>query len=153
MWKYRKNNGPGVAKRLTSARSLWVIASLAGLAGLAMAWGPDVAALSTEHPIEWDGERWSAFSSEEKAAFLGGFLAGAAASQAYAGARVDSIFDPEALADRLARVRSERALHFPYGANLYYVRLHDYYFYVDRRDRPLYRAIAELNHQLQTLNR
>jgi sensor domain CHASE-containing protein len=26
--------------------------------------------------------------------------------------------------------------------------LHDYLFYVDRRDQPLYRALAEINHSL-----
>ncbi len=101
------------------------------------------------NPLEWDGHRWSEFSPPEKEAFLGGFLAGAAASQAY-GVLTDTVFDPEGLATQIGQLRTEAALNFPYGLNLYHARLHDYYFYIDRRERPIYRAIAELNFQLQT---
>lgn len=115
-----------------------------------VALGAGVAGRPAEHSIEWDGHRWLAFSSDEKNAFLGGFLAGAAASQAYVALAGDTIFDAEALADRLARLRADRALNFPFGANLYHARLHDYYFYVDRLDRPIYQVMAEINHRLQT---
>jgi hypothetical protein len=108
------------------------------------------AAAAADNPIDWDGHRWAAFSSAEKDAYLGGFLAGAAASQAYAVLETDTVFDVEALERRLVEIRSNNGLHFRYGANLYHARLHDYYFYVDRLERPVYRVMAELNFQLQT---
>ena len=101
------------------------------------------------HPLDWDGHRFLEFSPEAKDAYLGGFSAGAAASQAYPILK-DSVFDPELLAERLSALRAERELNFPYAPNLYRARLHDYYFYIDRRERPIYRAIAELNFQIQT---
>lgn len=123
-----------------------------GVTGLLAGWvlSSEARVQAAEHPIEWDGHRWSQFSPQEKGAFLGGFLAGAAASQAYGVVLEDTVFDSEALAERVARLRSEAALNFPFATNIYHARLHDYYFYIDRRERPIYRAIAELNFQLQT---
>ncbi len=119
------------------------------LAGYVLASEASLGAEAAVHPIEWDGHRWSEFSPQEKGAFLGGFLAGAAASQAY-GVLADTVFDPEGLAGRIGELRTEAKLNFPFGMNIYHARLHDYYFYIDRRERPIYRAIAELNFQLQT---
>lgn len=119
-----------------------------GLGGLGSGWAAR-AAVVERHAPEWDGHRWSEFSPAEKDAFLAGFLAGAAASQAYPVLLEDTVFDPGALEERLAALRSDGALTFPYAASLYRARLHDYYFYVDRRDRPIYRALAELNFQIQ----
>lgn len=120
------------------------------IVGATLAPGSGDGETSDEHPLEWDGQRWTGFSPQAKDAFLGGFLAGAAASQAYSALAGDTVFDPGALAERISELRAERALNFPFGVNLYHARLHDYYFYVDRRERPIYRAIAELNFQLQT---
>lgn len=120
------------------------------LAGYVLASESKLEAAAAEHPVEWDGHRWSEFSSPEKDAFLGGFLAGAAASQAYSLLMPDTVFDPQALGSALSKLRSDGGLSFPYGLNLYHARLHDYYFYIDRRERPIYRAISELNFQLQT---
>lgn len=101
------------------------------------------------HPLEWDGHRWvNGFEAGEKLAFLGGFLAGAAASQVYP-AETDSVLDLDEIAGRLEEFRRDRRLNFPFGPNLYHARLHDYYFYVDRLDRPLYRVMTELNFRLQ----
>lgn len=119
------------------------------LAGYVLASEASPGAEAAEQPIEWDGHRWSKFSPQEKGAFLGGFLAGAAASQAYGVLLEDTVFDAEALGERLAGLRSEDSLNFSFGLNLYHARLHDYYFYIDRRERPIYRAISELNFQLQ----
>ncbi len=115
-----------------------------------VALGAVAVARDADGPTEWDGHRWLAFSPAEKDAFLGGFLAGAAASQAYAVLAGDTVFDADAIAERLAELRAERALNFPFGMNLYSARLHDYYFYSDRLERPIYQAIAEINHRLQT---
>ncbi len=120
------------------------------LAGYVLASESKLEAAVADHPVEWDGHRWSEFSPEAKDAFLGGFLAGAAASQAYSRVAPDTIFDPEALGSGLSELRSDGGLNFPFGLNLYHARLHDYYFYIDRRERPIYRAISELNFQLQT---
>jgi hypothetical protein len=107
------------------------------------------AAQRPPHPLEWDGHRWSDdLASDEKLAFLAGFIAGAGAAQAYPGAEAAE-FDGEAMERRVQELREQGELNFKYGTTLYYSRLHDYYFYVDRRDRPLYRAIAELTFRLQ----
>ncbi len=129
-----------------------VIAVSCLLAGIGLARGFVTKAPESDR-VEWDGHRWSEASSEAKLAFLDGFLAGAATSQAYSSIAGDSVFDAELLMERVASLKSERQLNFPYAANLYYVRLHDYYFYMDRRERPLYRAISELNFSLQNRNR
>lgn len=105
------------------------------------------ASTSGLHPLEWDGHRFIEFSPAEKEAYLGGFIAGAGASQAYV--VLADVFDRELLGETLSELREERGLNFPYAPNLYHARMHDFYFYVDRRDRPIYQAIAELNFQLQ----
>ncbi len=128
-----------------------LVLAVAGLVvGLLLGHGIGAGAVSVEsHPLEWDGHRFVEFSPEAKDAYLGGFIAGAGAAQTYS-VLTDSIFDPEALEEQLSKLRAERGLHFPYAPHLYHARLHDYYFYIDRRERPIYRAIAELNFQLQT---
>lgn len=100
------------------------------------------------HPLEWNGHMWTEFGPQEKRAFLGGFIAGAGASQVYPGPQ-DTVFDPDYMATELQRLRKEGELHFPFAPSLYNARIHDYLFYVDRRERPLYQAIAELNFRLQ----
>lgn len=100
------------------------------------------------HPLEWDGHMWTEFGPQEKRAFLGGFIAGAGAAQVYPGPQ-DTVFDPDYMAAELQRLRQGGDLHFPYAPSLYDARIHDYLFYVDRRDRPLYRALSELNFRLQ----
>ncbi len=148
MWKFARVHSLTQPELSVGAGIL--ISILGILVGVALAQGPVAKGATLAHPIEWDGHRWSEFSAEQKEAFLGGFLAGAAASQAYAELLGDTVFDAEALAERLATLRSDRSLYFAYALNLYHARLHDYYFYIDRRDRPIYRAITELNFQLQT---
>lgn len=128
------------------------MAALLGLIGVASVLGlrhqPETAAVDT-NPIDWDGHRWSEFSSAEKDAFLGGFLAGAAAVQAHEALQDGASFDAEALTEQVDRLRSERRLIFRYAPSLYHARLHDYLFYVNNREHPLYRALAEVNFEIR----
>lgn len=146
MWKSRKR-----VRVQATARWVAAVAVLLGLVGVTAALGlrqrPENPV--TQNPIDWDGHHWSTFSSAEKEAFVGGFLAGAAAAQAYEVLEGEPTFDGEALEEQVRRLRAERMLVFPYAPNLYHARLHDYLFYVNNRERPLYEAMAELNFEIR----
>lgn len=139
-------------KGTTSLRAGLAMAVAGLVTGLLLGWGFAAEAGSPEpHPLEWDGHRFVEFSPEAKQAYLGGFIAGAGASQAYS-ILTDSGFDADLLEEHLGKLRADGELSFPYAPNLYHARLHDYYFYVDRLERPIYRVISELNFQLKTRN-
>lgn len=146
MWKSLERVRVPTAARWTAA-----VAVLLGVVGLTAAPGlrqrPENPV--TQNPIDWDGHHWSRFSSAEKEAFLGGFLAGAAAAQAYEALEGEPTFNGEVLKERVARLRAEGMLVFPYAPNLYHARLHDYLFYVNNREQPLYEAIADLNFEIR----
>ncbi len=130
-----------------SLRPIFTVAVLTALVGLPAGLWPET------HPLEWDGHRWAEeLSPEEKMAFLSGFVAGAAVSQVYPDSASPD-YDAEAIQRELQRLRAEGGLNFPYAPSLYHSRLHDYYFYVDRRDQPIYRALIELDRQLQSSQR
>lgn len=102
-------------------------------------------------PLEWDGHLWSdRLSPAERTSFLTGFVAGASAAQVYPEPKTpaDAKFDADSMASALARLRAEGKLKFPYAPSVYAARLHDWLFYLDRRDQPLYRALAEINYSL-----
>lgn len=156
MWKSLKTRmDPKDPRGPASANWTAVLTAIVGLVGVAavlgMRQGPD--ARVDAHPIDWDGHYWSELSAGEKDAYLGGFLAGAAAAQAYEALEEVASFDAEALSQRMEGLRGERALIFPYAPNLYHARLHDYLFYVNHREQPLYLSLAELNFQIRGARR
>ena len=148
MWKSLKNRkDPTSAPWMAASPVLLVLIGMAAIIGLRH--NPEHPDLQG-NPIDWNGHRWSEFSAAEKETYLGGFLAGAAAAQALTTLEGDDMrIDAEALSQRVERLRAERALIFPYAPNLYHARLHDYLFYANNREQPLYRALAELNFQLR----
>lgn len=95
------------------------------------------------HPLEWNGHRWSGLSPTEQNAYLAGFIAGASLMQVRAGS--DGEVPLEVLESQTLAERKTGRLEFAYAPHVYRTRLADYYFYVDRRDRPIFRALAELN--------
>jgi len=97
---------------------------------------------------EWlraDGRTWDQLDPQGKQAYLAGFLAGTAAGTALAAGAPDS-------AALVERVHGQVAtgLAFPFASNVYAARLEDYYFYEDRRVRPIWFALWEVNQQLRT---
>ena len=101
---------------------------------------------SAQHPIALTGRDWARLDSGERDAYLAGFIAGAAAYQATRGHR--SVEGARAAAEA-ARLRRNGDLAFPFRENVYRSHLDDYYFYENRRDHTLIRAIIDMNLQLQ----
>lgn len=101
---------------------------------------------SPVHPLAVDGHRWAEMGSKERVAFLTGFLAGAAAGQATELA--GEAGEPEKVAAEMADLQMAQRLRFPFAASVYLARLEDYYFYRDRRDRPVAVALIEINRRL-----
>jgi hypothetical protein len=92
------------------------------------------------------GQEWEHFSPEARGAFLAGFLAGSATSQAVvAGAR-----DSAGLWQAIDSLRKEGLL-FPYAANVYGARIEDYFWWEDHRRLPIWYAYWEVNNDLKRL--
>jgi hypothetical protein len=77
---------------------------------------------------------------DARLAYVEGFLAGAAVSQAAAGVR-----DTAALRGRLERLRKEGGLRFPFGTNVYATRITDYYWWENHVPLPTWYAFMEVN--------
>jgi sulfocyanin len=103
----------------------------------------------TPYGLQVDGHRWSAMGPAERESFVNGFLAGAAAAQAVetAGGARSSL---ERQTAELGSAGLAQRLQFPFAPHVYLARLQDYYFYHDRRDRPVAVALLEINHTILT---
>ncbi len=73
-------------------------------------------------------------------AYVEGFLAGAALSQAAAGAR-----DTAAVKVALDDLNRTGRLRFPFGANVYASRVSDYYWWKNHLPLPTWYAFLEVN--------
>jgi hypothetical protein len=73
-------------------------------------------------------------------AYVEGFLAGAALSQAAAGAQ-----DTAAVRTTLERLKETGQLRFPFGANVYDSRVSDYYWWKNHLPLPTWYAFLEVN--------
>lgn len=73
----------------------------------------------------YDGHAWRKLSEGEKLALLSGFLIGEASEQG-----------------------AERRLRFPFAPSVYKARLEDFYYYQDRREIPLSRALFLINEHI-----
>jgi hypothetical protein len=73
-------------------------------------------------------------------AYVEGFLAGAALSQAAAGAE-----DSAAVRVTLERLKRDGRLRFPFGANVYASRVSDYYWWKNHLPLPTWYAFLEVN--------
>jgi hypothetical protein len=83
-------------------------------------------------------------SPAARLAYTEGFATGGALAQALAMGLEDSAAVRRAL-DSLA---AGNGLRFPYAANVYAARVDDYYWWEDRRSRPIWHAFQEVNHDL-----
>jgi hypothetical protein len=96
-----------------------------------------------EQGREWlavNGHDWRSMKPEARQAYVEGFLAGAALSQAASGAR-DSVEVRTAL-EQLTR---SGTLRFPFGANVYASRVSDYYWWKNHLPLPTWSAFLEVN--------
>jgi hypothetical protein len=103
-----------------------------------------VAAWSRQDPHRhWlgvNGTDWRRMGPDARLAYVEGFLAGAALSQAAAGAR-----DSAEVRIAIERLRREGNLRFPYGANVYASRVSDYYWWENHVPLPTWYAFLEVN--------
>jgi hypothetical protein len=77
---------------------------------------------------------------DARLAYVEGFLAGAALSQAANGAR-----DMAAVKAALDQLSRNGKLRFPFGANVYASRVSDYYWWKNHRPLPTWYAFLEVN--------
>jgi len=99
-----------------------------------------------QQPGGLTGHEWVALEPTAREAWLQGFLAGAATSQALATGAADSA----ALQTAMLRLRREGSLEFPFAPNVYGARVADFYHYEDRRALPVWYAIWEVNRAVRS---
>ncbi len=92
---------------------------------------------------EWlnlTGKEWRQMEPDARQAYIEGFLAGAALSQAAEGAR-----DTAAVSAQLENLRRTNGFRFPFGANVYVSRMSDYYWWTNHLPLPTWYALMEVN--------
>lgn len=94
-----------------------------------------------QDPRELTGQQWVTLEPAARQAWLQGFLAGAATSQALAAGAADSA----ALHAAMLRLRREGNLTFPFAPNVYGARVADFYHYENHRPLPVWYAMWEVN--------
>ena len=123
----------------------WTALAAAGfLAGRASAGpGPD------RHWSARNGDDWRALGPDEQVAYVDGFLTGAGFAQA-AGARPEreEKADSAGLHEAMTTLTRTGRFRFPYAANVYVVRLNDYYWWENHRPLPTWYAFWEVNTSL-----
>ena len=87
-----------------------------------------------------NGHDWRRMDPGARLAYVEGFLAGAALSQAAAGAQ-----DTAAVRTTLERLKATGQLRFPFGANVYDSRVSDYYWWKNHLPLPTWYAFLEVN--------
>jgi hypothetical protein len=87
-----------------------------------------------------NGSDWRRMQPDARRAYVEGFLAGAALSQAAAGAR-----DSAAVRTGLEELGRTGQFRFPFGANVYASRLSDYYWWKNHLPLPTWYAFLEVN--------
>lgn len=94
------------------------------------------------HPTALTGHDYVAFSAGERAAYLAGFVAGAAAQQHGERGTTPS---GKRVAAEVARAREAGTLAYLFAPNVYDASLTDYFFYQNRRGQTIIEALVELN--------
>jgi hypothetical protein len=87
-----------------------------------------------------NGHDWHQMGPDEQLAYVEGFLAGAALSQAVGEAR-----DSAAVKAVLDDLKRTERLRFPFGANVYVSRVSDYYWWKNHLPLPTWYAFLEVN--------
>jgi hypothetical protein len=116
----------------------WVtLVVVAGSVVAAQAWSRQE---PERHWLQVNGNDWQRMGPDARLAYIEGFLAGAALSQAATGAR-----DSAAVRARLEELSLSRSWRFPYGANVYASRISDYYWWKNHLPLPTWYAFLEVN--------
>jgi hypothetical protein len=92
------------------------------------------------HWLRVTGNDWRRMGPDARLAYVEGFLAGAALSQAATGAR-----DSTAVRTGLEQLGKSGRLRFPYAANVYASRISDYYWWKNHLPLPTWYAFLEVN--------
>jgi hypothetical protein len=87
-----------------------------------------------------NGHDWRRMEPTARLAYVEGFLAGAAVSQAAEGAR-----DTAAVRAALDQLKRAGKLRYPFGANVYASRVSDYYWWKNHLPLPTWYAFLEVN--------
>ena len=101
------------------------------------------ASLGQEPDRRWlgmNGNDWRHMQPDARLAYVQGFLAGAALSQAIPGAR-----DSAGVRTGLEQLGKNGQFRFPFGANVYASRLSDYYWWKNHLSLPTWYAFLEVN--------
>jgi hypothetical protein len=121
---------------MAGKRWCWVVLLMAALL-VATAWSRQD---PHRHWLRVNGTDWRRMDPDARLAYIEGFLAGAALSQAAAKAQ-------DSVGVRLAMERLTRqgGFRFPYGANVYASRISDYYWWENHVPLPTWYAFLEVN--------
>ncbi|MGH7511083.1 MAG: hypothetical protein ACREMZ_16700 [Gemmatimonadales bacterium] len=95
------------------------------------------------HWLAVNGADWRRMEPDARQAYVEGFLAGAALSQAAARAR-----DSAGVRTAIEGLSRSGGLRFPYGANVYAARINDYYWWENNVPLPTWYAFLEVNSTL-----
>ena len=137
------------------SRAAWMLGAATALIGLgAYASGLRAASVGQggRGPTQLTGADWTAFSPKEKDAYLSGFIAGAAAEQARAGAAADGGTPDSTVVSSgaIERLRSAKQLRFSYAPSVYAVQIDDYYWWTDHRATPIVDVMITLNRRMKS---
>jgi hypothetical protein len=116
----------------------WCWAAL--LVGAALTGSPWVQQDSGGDWLRRNGEDWQRMEPGARLAYVEGFLAGAALSQAAVGAR-----DTAAVRAALEQLSRSRRFRFPFGSNVYASRVSDFYWWKNHLPLPTWYAFLEVN--------
>lgn len=86
------------------------------------------------------GADWRRMEPDVRLAYVEGFLAGAALSQAVTGAT-----DSAGVRKAIEKLSRDGGLRFPYGANVYSSRISDFYWWKNHIPLPTWHAFLEVN--------
>jgi len=92
------------------------------------------------HWLGLNGNDWQRMGPDARLAYVEGFLAGAAVSQAATGAR-----DSAGVRTGLEQLGRSGRFRFPLAANVYASRMSDYYWWKNHLPLPTWYAFLEVN--------
>jgi hypothetical protein len=118
----------------------WWWATLVIVAGSALASSGWPSQEPERHWLAVNGNDWKRMGPDARLAYVEGFLAGAALSQAAGGAR-----DSGGVRTELEQLGRSGRFRFPFAANVYASRMSDYYWWKDHLPLPTWYAFLEVN--------
>jgi hypothetical protein len=118
----------------------WWWVTLVILAGSALAVSARPGQERERHWLSITGHDWLRMGPDVRNAYVEGFLAGAAVSQAATGAR-----DSAGVRTGLEQLGRSGRFRFPFAANVYASRMSDYYWWRNHLPLPTWYAFLEVN--------